>query len=364
MIKGSEPVTHKAALGRRNFLKLGAGACAMVTALNSQEASAQSRVSEPVSIDLHTHWSPQAYIEALERLGKNAGSGTDPNSVKSNLDKRRKWMDEHGVQTQVLALGGNMPWQWAPSDVGAELAKIWNDAAVEVHTKYPDRFMAAIQMSIRAPDLALKELNRMAGKPGMRAVSLPNSLDGKDYLFESAYAPLLARIEELEYPLHLHPLDGAGDYYFKGRLGDEVSDRAYLLNSLGFPLEHATTAAKFIITGTLDKFPKLEVLLLHSGGAFPYIAGRIELGITSRKFPLQHQFKEYIRRFHYDTIAFYPETLRFLINLVGSDRVVIGSDNFASMDVEYPNALVEELQLPAEDRERILRGNAKRLLHL
>lgn len=79
---------------------------------------------------------------------------------------------------------------------------------------------------------------------------------------------------------------------------------------------------------------------------------------------LKHPFREYIRRFHYDSLAYYPETLRFMIDLVGSDRVVIGTDNYAKMDVEQPNALVEQLQLPAADRERILRGNAARLLRL
>jgi predicted TIM-barrel fold metal-dependent hydrolase len=62
--------------------------------------------------------------------------------------------------------------------------------------------------------------------------------------------------------------------------------------------------------------------------------------------------------------AYYPETLRFLINLVGSDRVVIGTDNFATMDVEEPNALVQRMHLPTADRDRILRGNAARLLRL
>jgi aminocarboxymuconate-semialdehyde decarboxylase len=105
-------------------------------------------------------------------------------------------------------------------------------------------------------------------------------------------------------------------------------------------------------------------VLPHSGGCFPYIAGRVEHGLARRKFKLGRPFKDYIRRFHYDTITYYPETLRFLITLVGSDRVVIGTDNFAAMDVEEPNGLVEELNLPAADRDRILRGNAARLFHL
>src|SRR6185436_20538224 len=127
-----------------------------------------------------------------------------------------------------------------------------------------------------------------------------------------------------------------------------------------FAFESATTAAKFILTGTLDKYPGLQIVLPHSGGCFPYVAGRIERGLVAKKFPLQRPFREYVRRFHYDSITYYPETLRFLVSLVGSDRIVIGSDGYAPMDVAEPNALVNGLNLPAQDRDRSLRGNAVR----
>jgi aminocarboxymuconate-semialdehyde decarboxylase len=274
-------------------------------------------------------------------------------------------MDEHGVQMHVLTLDGGMPWQWVSPADGARLAQMVNDAAVEAHTKYPTRFIAGIELPIRQPDLAMKELNRMAGKPGMRAIHLPNSMENNDYLFQAAYDPLWARCEELGYPVLFHPIDGEENIYGgRERLGNALAASANLNNALGFTFEAATTAAKFVITGTLDRFPKLEVVLPHSGGCFPYIAGRIERGLTAKKFKLQRPFREYIRRFHYDSLAFYPETLRFLITLVGSDRVVIGSDDYAPMDVEEPNALVAQLNLPEQDRNRILRENATRLFHL
>ena len=109
---------------------------------------------------------------------------------------------------------------------------------------------------------------------------------------------------------------------------------------------------------------KLDVVLPHSGGCFPYIAGRVDRGIAVDHFKLQRPFREYIRRFHYDTLTYYPEILRFLITMVGSDRVVIGTDNYALMDVQEPNALVEQLNLPQQDRERIFRGNAEKLFKL
>lgn len=357
-----EPEAREAAIGRRDVIKLGAAAGVMM-ALDPHGTAAQDGSGRPVSIDLHTHWVPEAYDKALAELKRPAPSSTNP--LDYDLDKRRKWMDEHGVQMHVLTLSGGMPWQWVPPDVGAHLAQIINDAAVEAHTAFPDRFAAGIELSIHDPALALKELNRVAGKPGLRAVHLPNSIQGRDYLFETAYAPLLARCEELGYPLLFHPLDGEANVYAgKQRLADPLSVSAGLSNSLGFTFETATTAAKFIVTGTLDKYPRLEIVLPHSGGVFAYIAGRGDRYMMNSKFKLQHPMREYIRRFHYDTLTYYPETLRFLIGLVGSDRVVTGTDNFALMDVESPNGLVEQLKLPPADRNRILKDNAARLLHL
>ena len=348
---------------RRDFLAIASGAA---LTLGARRAAAQAKAGPPTSIDVHTHWEPLAYRKVLEELGP--GAAGDANAMNWDLPKRIQWMDEHGVKTHVLTLSGRMPFQWVPPDAGATLAQIVNDAAIDAHKAYPDRFLAGVIVSPRDPQLALKELNRVAGKPGMCALALPNSFEGKDYLFEPEYEPLLKRCEELGYPLLFHPMDGDVNYYSMARIGDSVSMKANLVNTLGFPFEHATTAAKFIITGTLDRHPRLEVVLPHAGGVFPYIAGRIEHDFAATKargdLKLEHPFEYYLRRFHYDTLAYYPETLRFLIKKVGVDRVVIGTDNYAIMDVEYPNALVELLKLPAADLDLILRGNAKRLLHV
>ena len=363
---------------RRDFIKLGAGAAAgTMTALSAREASAQTSpepwgspqaaTTRPFSIDAHHHWAPAAYIKAMGELGGGrAGGNADPLDV--NIDRQRKWMDERGVQTLVLTLNGGMPWQKVSPEAGAHIAQAVNDAAIDAHGAFADRFVAGIEVPIGDPALALKELNRVAGKPGMRAVHLPNSIAGREYLFEAAFAPFLARCEELGYPLLFHPLDGEPNYYGgKARLEDQFSDAGYFSNTLGFTFETATTASKFIVSGTLDKFPKLEIVLPHSGGCFPYVAGRVDHGLVGKKFSLQHPFRDYVRRFHYDTLTYYPETLRYLIDLVGSDRVVLGTDNFFGVNprtIEYPHALIDQLNLPATDRDRILRGNAARLFNL
>jgi len=352
-------------VNRRGFIKRAGLGAAALSALDTGSLAAQAPPTAPRSIDAHAHWVPQAYADALARLGRPTTSIHTPMELDSNLEQRLKWMDDHGIAMHVLTLDGGMPWQWVQEADAVRLARIVNDAAAAAHLRYPDRFLAGIELPIRQPAAALEELNRMSGKPGMRAVHLPNSMENGDFLFQPAYDALWARCQELRLPILFHPLDGAENIYGgKERLGNDLAISANLNNTLGFSFESATTAAKFIITGTLDRYPTLDIVLPHSGGCFPYIAGRIERGIVAKKFALQRPFREYIRRFHYDSITYYPETLRFLVSLVGSDRIVIGSDGYAPMDVAEPNALVNELRLEAADRDRILRGNAARLFRL
>ena len=369
-MNGSEVNARISAVGRRDLLKLGTAAAAtaatgMLTALSGQRTWAQA--ARPISIDMNTRWAPEGYTKMMAYLGRDSRVGP-VNPLNFDLDRRVKWMDDHGVQTHLLSLGSSMPWQWAPPDVSGTLAQICNDAAIQAHTAYPNRFVGAVELSFLNPGLALKELNRVAGQPGMRAIHLPNSVEGRDYLFgpefAPLYAPLLARAEELGYPLLFHPLEGDVNIFSRSRLGDQMSRSANLDKTLGFAFEHAFTAARFIITGALEKYPKLEVVLPDAGGILPYIAGRLQHDSEGRKQPNPKSVFEYIKRFHFDTVAYYPETLRFLIGLVGPDRVVIGSGSFGPMNVENPNALVQQLKLPSADVDKILSGNAARLLHL
>ena len=338
---------------RRAFVRLAAaGAAALATIAPRLSRPQPASPRRRGSIDVHAHWQPESYVKALAEIG----APVDANPLNVDLDRRRKWMDEHGVETLVLTILAP-PWQTASADVAMRLTQLVNDAAVEAHTAFPDRFVAGVAMPVHDAALALAELNRVAGKPAFRGVHLPTSLNGSDYVFEARFEPVLARCEELAYPLLFHPITAVPGV-------DRMRGAVNLSNPLGYPFEHALVAEKFITSGLLDKYPRLEIVLGHAGGAFPYIAGRLEHNLARVKQTRPRPFREYIRRFHYDTLAYYPETLRDLIDLAGADRVVIGTDNFALMDVDDPHAVLNTLALNAADRERILRRNAAGLFRL
>src|SRR2546428_10832845 len=170
-------------------------------------------------------------------------------------------------------------------------------------------------------------------------------------------------MDELTLPIIFHQMDGVANAFG----GDRTAGPPPLAAGIDAPIEHAFLATKFIYTGTLDKYPNLQIVLPHAGGAFPYLAGRVEhflFHMNDHGTSIEHPFRDYLRRFHYDYLIYYPEAFRFLMSLVGSDRIVVGTDSFAAKDIQYPGAVVDQFNLPAADRERILRGNATTLLHL
>jgi aminocarboxymuconate-semialdehyde decarboxylase len=389
------------AIRRRDFLKTGAAAAA-ATALIPQHATAQAtgptlagensyaakltaakgvpsnvpqRPGPPISIDIHCHWAPATYMKVKADYGH---PDTD-NANSHDLPPRVQWMDTHGEKMQVITLGGFMPWQWATPEQGAHMAQAANDDSQEAHASYPDRLSFGIELPVGYPDGALKELNRVAGKPGMVAVHLPNSLAGREYLFEPEFAPVLARIQELSLPVIMHPLDGEPNWYAGHRLNDSYSGNnpngqqspfPGLTNSVGECFEQATTVAKLIVSGTMDKYPDLNIIICHAGGAFPYIVGRMDRGGGGGR--LKYPVHGYLRRFYWDNLAWYPLSLKYLIDLVGSDRVVLGTDNMGGQanapaptgPVAGPHSVTDQLDISAADRDLILRGNLTRLLKI
>src|ERR1700730_10770033 len=188
-------------IGRRNFIKAGAGAAGAISLLNGLTASAQAPASKgvpwwaarpgkkgvgkPEALDMHAHWAPESYYKALADLGRPVAN---PFPLNYDLDKRRQWMDEHGDLMHCLTLNGGMPWQWTTPQQGARLAQIINDAGIQVHQKYPDRFVIGVELPINDYEAALKELNRVAGQPGVRDVHLPDSVEKRDYVFDPGFA--------------------------------------------------------------------------------------------------------------------------------------------------------------------------------
>ena len=327
-------------------------------------------------IDAHIHWYPQAFVDLMIKKGPANGAvmsedkngnplvvsvpGCTQHSVMrktmTNLDDIIADMEKRRVDTYALSMTNPLVY-WASPGFGLELAAVHNDACVEAHRKYPDKFYGCIVLPMQDIKLAVEELERMAKHSCMRSVFIAEHILGKN-LHEREFWPIYERAEGLGLPLfltNLYPTDP-----------DRMKD-FFTINVLGNPQEAGYAATNLVYGGVLDAFPKLDVYLPHAGGTFPWLIGRMDLGIKVSP-ELKHMKKpasEYLRRFYYDLITHHPQIMRNLIDLVGVDRIVTGTDFPQGMSVKQPVEFVESIPgLSHREREMILCDNPAKLLQI
>jgi aminocarboxymuconate-semialdehyde decarboxylase len=327
------------------------------------------------AIDIHAHFFPERYLDLIERAGGAFGASVDRSHPRGpvlvirgsrtppldatywDVDRRRRVMDRQGVAVHALSLTVPMVY-FADGELGQRLAEAVNDAMSEAHRAFPDRFVGCATLPMQDPKRAVAELERAAALPGIKAIYLGTNVNARE-LSDPAFAPVFAACEARRLPVLLHPINVVG----AARLG-----AFYLNNLLGNPFDTAVAAAHLVFGGVLDRHPKLQVCLPHAGGAMPYLVGRLTHGQRVRpetRKVAKRPFAAYLRRFTYDTISHAPESMRYLIDLVGADRVMLGSDYCFDMGPARPRDIVDtQLRLSAADRARIRSGNARRLLGL
>ncbi len=324
------------------------------------------------AIDTHAHWYPEEWLRLFVKDGAAEGATLERNGARYTIRTQRivnafdeefvdlglrlEGMKRQRVDMHALSLTAPMVY-WASPGLGLALAQAYNDAASAAHAKHPKRFVGLAMLPMQVPEAALKELERAAKLPGMRGMYLAthvNEVNLDDRRFWDVYA----KAEELGWTIFLHPID---------TLGRERTAKYHLKNLLGNPYDTGVAAASLVFGGVMDAFPKLEVNLPHAGGTFPWLIGRLDHGTKVRP-ELRHMKRlpsEYLRRFTYDTIGHNDAINQALINFVGADRVVLGSDYCFDMGLSDPVGDVERLDaLKAQERESILGETAARLLHI
>jgi aminocarboxymuconate-semialdehyde decarboxylase len=190
---------------------------------------------------------------------------------------------------------------------------------------------------------------------GLRGAMIGSNVNGRN-LDDPALEPFWAAAAALGAFIFVHPHAGAA----AERLGSY-----YLKNLVGLPFETTVAGASLVFGGVLERHPSLKVCLSHGGGFLPYQAGRFRHGFEVRpeaKVNLTHGPQESIGRLFYDTILHDKPTLEFLIASVGPQFVLLGSDYPFDMGNLDCVARVEELAIPAKDRDLILGGYAGGIL--
>ena len=330
------------------------------------------------AIDIHFHVLPRLFVDAVQRRefagvvdidhsrevsalvyrpppGTTVEQGpllrpalVDDRLILAEMDRRRLSAAAISPPPQLFAY-------WAPAEVGERIAHAVNDGLAEMATAHPDRFLPLASLPLQDAERAARELDRAVTKCGLRGAALCTHLNGVD-LDRAGIEPVFAAAQRLDVPLFLHP-QNAGDIT---RLADH-----HLWNLIGFPMETAIAGARLLMAGVFEKFPRLKIVLAHGGGFLPYGIGRLDHGHKVRgelNAKLPKPPSAYLANIFCDSITHDARSLRFLIDRVGADHVVLGTDHPFDMGSDTPVDAVVALGLAAGEERAILGGTLARLL--
>jgi aminocarboxymuconate-semialdehyde decarboxylase len=286
-------------------------------------------------------------VELIKRVGP----------LLTDMERRIAEMDRAGVDVQVVSPSPAHYHDWAPPDLARRLARTVNEGIAALRDERPDRIAGLGLAPLHEPEVAEVALVEAMTDLGLKGVEISTAAPGRE-LSHPDYAPFWARAEELGALVFIHPWGCS--------LGERLAQH-YLYNLVGQPVETTVALSHIIFSGLLDRHPKLRILAAHGGGYLPFYPARSDHGwrvrpeITS---PASEP-SSYLRRLYFDSLVYEPELLATLVERVGADRVLLGSDFPFDMGVEDPVARVQAVpSLSADERDAICGGNAAALLGL
>lgn len=319
------------------------------------------------TITIEEHFATPEFFEGPGRALRTTASQGVPDLRAMLLDTgdgRLQAMDEAHIDAQGLSLTPPGVQQLSAAEAIA-LARSTNDALASVALRHQGRFFGLAAVPTIDPKAAVDEVRRAHDEFGMPGVLINGHTQGR-YLDDSFFWPILAEVERLRMPVYLHPT-APPQAVLASYGGNYSPDVAYTLATTGWGwhIETAQHALRLILSGALDRFPALQVVIGHLGEGLPFLLPRFDDRLPRAITGLQRPISSYLREnFHYAISGFnwLPAFLDLMLQ-VGSDRICFSADYpFASM-AEAMNFLAS-LPISDADRERIAHGNAGRLYGL
>jgi aminocarboxymuconate-semialdehyde decarboxylase len=320
-------------------------------------------------IDVHNHYYPPPYIDALRSGHSNVRVTLDDEgnpllhypgdyniAVRGHrdIDYRAGVLKEAGVDTQVISLTTPGTHVESPA-TAARLASLVNDAFARVVSDYRGGFLAYATLPLNDPAASVRELERASTQLGMRGALLFSNVNGVA-LADERYWPLYEAANSLGAVLHIHPT---------APVGVEAMTEFWLMPLVGFLMDTTLAAAKLVFAGVPEEFPRVRWVLSHLGGTIPYIAERLDRGFHAFRecrANIDRPPSDYLKQFYYDTVNFDAHALELAIAFAGVDHILAGSD-YPHQIGSIPSMLasLRALPIPDADRAKILGGNAARL---
>ncbi len=323
--------------------------------------------------DFHNHVYPPEYIAAIE-AGPSAYNVTydkagnpilnspgDYNIAVPGhrlMDVRETIIKKSGVDKQIISLTcpGTIIETPARSVV---LSRLVNDAFAKIQKEHGDHFIALATLPLNEPAACVPELERAIRVLGLKGATLFSNANGVA-LSDKRFWPLYEKANEMGLTFFIHPTYP---------VGVEAMLDYMLMPLVGFLADTTLAAASLVMSGVVERFPKIKWVLGHLGGAVPYLAERFDRGYEaypeSRKY-ISKPPSEYLKtNFYYDTVNFDVNALEFAIKFAGVEHLVAGSDYphlIGSMDKMV--ASINQLNIKPAEKACILSENAARLLGL
>jgi aminocarboxymuconate-semialdehyde decarboxylase len=273
-----------------------------------------------------------------------------------DLDRILASQERAGIRRVVLS-------PWVPllgydvdAEEGQRRCRIQNQGLAGMRSERPDRVSVLGAVPLQDPDLAAAELAELMASGSFAGVEITASVRGT-YLGDASFAPFWAAAESTGALVFVHPTTRG--------FGDPVFRDYYLHNLVGNPMETTVTAAHMVLAGVMERHPGLKVLLAHGGGAILALRGRLRHGheaISAANGVLSEPADVSIGRFLFDTATHDSVVLRELVEAVGADHVLLGSDYPFDMADPHPLETVRRAGLDEDDAAAILHRNAERLL--
>jgi aminocarboxymuconate-semialdehyde decarboxylase len=326
-------------------------------------------------IDVHAHILPESAVRAFDQgrdwfgttITKTADGkpGLQTGSYKMNLgaveywlphQKRLPFMDEGGIDIQLLSLNPQLFRDHLDKDVAIACTRAVNDEIAETVSKNPARFQGLAALPLQDTDAALRELDRAMTELKLRGFIIGSHVAGTNW-DDPRLFPILEEAANLGAFILQHP--------FNNRIREPLP-RYHMVNLIGNPLETTIFAASLMLGGVLDRLPNLTICLSHTGGYLPFAVGRFDHAYALRadvRDRAAQKPSDYLRHFYYDCISHNDSAFEQVVERIGGDRILLGTDFPADMGIRHPVEWLSSLDFLTEVQLSDITGrNAEKLI--
>ena len=281
-------------------------------------------------------------------------------------DRRIKFMDEAGIDMQVLSYGPGSPQNITDKTLAVELCQEANNELAHLIKLHPARFAGFAILPVADPTSAAEELNRAVKKLGLKGAMLSGTFNGR-FFDEPEFQPIFSKAQELKVPLYMHPgiiQKDIAEHYYHSDNWPPVAGAMFASAGYGWHLDSGIAIVRLIASGIFDKLPSLKLISGHWGELVPFFLNRLDdqLGKTLK---LGRKISDYYKSNIYITPSglFSEAQLKYVIDELGADKIIYSGDYPFLID-KNTRRFIEAASVSREDKEKIGYKNADKLLRL